>query len=243
MSFDVAAPLVVPDDVVITPVRSLSPELRRQLDGELDDYAITRPRSRTPSRIIDATTAQLLDQFRVGTPIVEAVLSFSRTNGSDPEETLEAAFPALQRLVGDGLLVPAGSDAAHAIETALAPGDHVGDFELLEVVQTLDDSEVYRARSGRGGAVAVKLARSPSSGARRQFRREAAVLKILEVAPAPRLEGDGDLDGRPFIAIEWLDGSDVVTAARAWELADRPVTELALRVADAYAAVHGRGVL
>ena len=103
MSFDPAAPVVVPDDVVITPVRSLLPGLRQQLEGDLSDYAITRPHARTPSRIVDALTAQLLQEFRVGTPIVEAVLRFSRTNGTDPEETLEAAFPALQRLINDGL--------------------------------------------------------------------------------------------------------------------------------------------
>ena len=156
MRFDLAAPLVVPEDVAITPVRSLSPELRGQLEGDLTDYAITRPRSRTATRIVDELTAQLLDEFRAATPIVDAVIRFSRANGSDPEETLEAAFPALQHLVNDGLLVPAASDAAHAIAPTLAVGDRVGDLEILHVVQTLVDVEVYRAHSDGGADVALE---------------------------------------------------------------------------------------
>ena len=105
MSFSVADPFVIPEDVVLTSVRSLPAALRRELECEDDDCAITRPHSRTPSRVIDASTADLLREFAEAKPITEAIIAFSRTNGTNPEETLVEAFPALQRLVNDGLLV------------------------------------------------------------------------------------------------------------------------------------------
>jgi hypothetical protein len=111
VSFSVADPFVIPEDVVLTSVRSLSPALRRELECEEDDCAITRPHSRTPSRVIDASTADLLRQFAEAKPITEAIIAFSRINGTNPEETLVEAFPALQRLVNDGLLVLASSSA------------------------------------------------------------------------------------------------------------------------------------
>ena len=49
-----------------------------------DDYAVRRKRSRTPSRVIDASTADLLRQFVEAKPITEAIIAFSRLNGSDP---------------------------------------------------------------------------------------------------------------------------------------------------------------
>src|SRR3954471_22773558 len=123
VSFAVAAPYVIPDDVVLTAARSLSLTLRRELECQDDDYAVRRKRSRTPSRVIDAETAALLQQFTEAKPITEAVIAFSRLNGSDPEETLVEAFPALQRLINDGLLVRADSEARNAVESSFATGD------------------------------------------------------------------------------------------------------------------------
>jgi RNA polymerase sigma-70 factor (ECF subfamily) len=57
-------PLVLPPDVMLLPVAELPEDVRRQLTWEEGDYAVTRPRSRTPSRIVDAAAADLLGQFR-----------------------------------------------------------------------------------------------------------------------------------------------------------------------------------
>src|SRR5689334_5639754 len=55
-AFTVADPFVMPEDVVLTSVSALPPALRRELECEDGDYAVTRPHSRTPSRVIDAST-------------------------------------------------------------------------------------------------------------------------------------------------------------------------------------------
>ena len=245
MSFTVADPFVMPEDVVLKSVRSLPAALRHELDCEDEDYAVTRPHSRTPSRVIDAGTADLLRRFAEATPIVEAIIAFSRANGSDPEETLVEAFPVLQRLVNDGLLVLATSSARKAIEASFAPGDRIDGFVVLDVVQVLEDSEVHRAEAADGTRVAIKVARPEAQGLRRALAREAAVLRRLDGTATPRVIGDGSIDDRAYLAVEWLEGADVARTGQALLArgeADRAFG-LAGRLLDAYAAIHAQGVL
>ena len=175
----------MPEDVVLTSVRSLPAALRRELECEDGDYAVTRPHSRTPSRVVDASTADLLRQFAQAKPIVEAIIAFSRASGNDPEETLSEAFPALQRLVNDGLLVLAGSNASKAIKPSFSPGERLAGFVVVDIVQVLEDSEVYRAEAGDGAVVAVKVARPEAAGLRRALAREEAILRRLDGTATP----------------------------------------------------------
>lgn len=245
MSFSIADPFVIPEDVVLTSVRSLPAALRLELECEEDDCAITRPHSRTPSRVIDGSTADLLRQFAEAKPITEAIIGYSRINGTDPEETLVEAFPALQRLVNDGLLVLADSSASKAIEPTFSIGDRIDGFAVLDVVQVLEDSEVYRGEAADGQLVAIKVARPDAAGIQRAFAREAAVLRSLDGSVTPRVMSDGRVDDRAYLAVEWLEGRDVSTTAQAF-LA-RGETErtfnVASRLLDAYAAIHAQGVL
>jgi hypothetical protein len=57
-------PWVLPAGVVITLVKDLPPSLRDRVQGEDRDYAVSRPRARTPSRIIDSQAAALLKEFQ-----------------------------------------------------------------------------------------------------------------------------------------------------------------------------------
>jgi hypothetical protein len=245
MNFAAAAPYVIPDDVVLTAARSLSSALRSELACQDDDYAIRRKRSRTPSRVIDAETAALLQQFSEAKPITEAIIAFSRLNGSDPEETLVEAFPALQRLINDGLLVRADSGARNAVEPSFATGDHIGDFVIVDEVQVLEDSEVYRGKASDGRFVAVKIARPQATGLRKAFAREAAILRVLDGTASPRVVGTGDIGERTYLAVEWQEGRDIASAGHA--LVARSETarafELVCNLLDAYAAIHARGVL
>src|SRR5690349_6501545 len=97
-------PLVLPPDVVLVPVAELPPEVRDKLRGEEGDFALTRPRARTPSRLVDADAAALLGEFARPATVVEAVIRFSRARGADPEATLEDAYPLLERLLAGGFL-------------------------------------------------------------------------------------------------------------------------------------------
>ncbi len=245
MTFSVVDPFVMPEDVVLTSVRSLPEALRRELECEEDDYAIRRPHSRTPSRVIDASTAELLRQFSEAKPIIDAVIAFSRLNGSDPEETLVDAFPALRRLVNDGLLVLAGSSSSRAVESSFAPGDRFDGFTIVEAVQVLEDSEVYQAEAADGELVAVKVARPEASGLGRALAREAAILRRSDGTVTPLVMGDGRIDDRAYLAVQWLQGRDVATTGHALLARGEPqrAFELASRLLEAYAAIHSRGIL
>jgi eukaryotic-like serine/threonine-protein kinase len=239
-------PLVLPPDVLLVPVTDLPEEVRRQLTWDEGDYAVTRPRSRTPSRIVDAGAAELLGQFRSPVTIVDAVIRFSRGRSLNPETTLEEAYPLLERLLASGFLVAEGTDGAQAIEQSLKPGDRIAGFEVLECVQGLDDTELYQVRFGSETA-ALKIERPAAAGrSAADFAREAAVLGHLEGSGiAPRLLAQGESGGRHFLAVKWCSGVDGYTAAAELRRKDDRAGLLALAraIVDAYVRLHDRGVI
>lgn len=238
-------PLVLPPDVLLVPVAELAEDVRRQLTWEEGDYAVTRPRSRTPSRIVDAGAADLLGQFREPVTIVEAVIRFSRERELDPETTLEEAYPLLERLLASGFLVSEGSDDAGAIRESLQPGQEIAGFEVLECVQGLEDTELYQVRS-EAGTAALKIERPQAAGrVANDFARESAILEHLAGEISPRLLARGEIEGRHWLAIEWCPGADgYVAAAELRRRQDRAgLLALARSVLDAYVRLHDRGVL
>lgn len=237
-------PLILPPDVLLLPVAELPDELRGQLRCEEGDYAVTRPRSRTPSRVVDAQAAALIGEFKSPRTIVEAVLRYSRAREIDPERTLEEAYPLLQGLVGSGFLVPEGDAGAESIQPSLHPGDEIAGFEVVECVQGLEDTELYQVR-GETSEAALKIERPASAGKTGLFEREGAILEHLDGRGAPRLLAAGEIDGRRYLAIEWLPGIDAASAADELRRAGDRAGVLALcrAVARAYADLQGRGVI
>ncbi|MEA2604664.1 MAG: eukaryotic-like serine/threonine-protein kinase [Acidobacteriota bacterium] len=237
-------PLILPSDVLLVPVAELPDELRARLRCEEGDYAVTRPRSRTASRVVDAQAAVLLGEFKSPCTIVEAVLRYSRAREVDPQKTLEEAYPLLQTLLNAGLLVPEGDAGAAAIQPSLLPGEEIAGFEVIECVQGLDDTELYQVRQGATTA-ALKIERPAAAGRTGLFEREAAVLERLAGQGAPRLLASGEIDGRRYLAIEWFPGVDAETAADELRRAgDREVLlALCRAVVRAYASLHERGVI
>ena len=240
---------VLPADVVVPPVEELPPDLREQVGGGPGDYAVTRPRTRTMSSIVDAKTAALLESFRTPSTIVDAVIAFSAAEGLDPRETLDDAFAVLGGFVNEGLLVAPGSELAGPIETSFEPGDRVGAFEVLEPVNVIVDTEVYRGRAPDGSAVALKIAR-PGTGRhmRAAFAHEAAALEHLDGRVNPRLVELGEVDSRAFLALSWCGGVDAYYAAAEARALDEAaglpaLLTLAERVIGAYAHLHAQGVV
>ena len=156
-------PLVLSPDLILVPVADLPEDVRARFEHDEGDVAITHPRSRTPSRILDARSAELLEEFRTPRTIVEAVIRFSRAREADPEATLEEAYPLLQRLLDSGFLVPEGSEEAAGVHPALAPGEEVAGYEVVECVQGLEDTELYQVR-GPAGIAALKIERPATTG-------------------------------------------------------------------------------
>ncbi|HEY2294076.1 MAG TPA: protein kinase, partial [Thermoanaerobaculia bacterium] len=245
-------PILLSPDVILVPVAELPEDVRRRLDPNDGDWAITHPRARTPSRLLDAASAALLAELKTPRTIVDAVIRYSQARDLDPESTLVEAYPLLERLLAAGFLVAEGSDEAGGIAPALKPGDRVAGFEVLECVQALEDTELHLVRGqigGQSGAAALKIERPAARGKNQEaFAREAAVLERLGGLSgkiAPRLLVTGDLDGRHWLAVEWLPGVDASTAAAELRRRGDRAGLLALcrAVLAAYARLHERGVI
>jgi serine/threonine-protein kinase len=243
-------PLILFPEAVLVPVLELPDAVRARFTHEAEDWALTHPRLRSASRILDARAAELVSEFREPVTIVEAVIRFSRAKSTDPETTLEEAYPLLEQLVSNGFLVPASAVDGESHLPALYPGEEVAGGTVLECVQSLEDTEIYLVRLEDGGTAALKIERpSPTGRIGGVFQREAAILEHLEGDPTPRLLGVGEHGehlGRRWLLMEWCAGIDV--SHRAWELraagAEKAeLLALCRAVAAAYARLHARGVV
>ena len=244
----IADPMLLPPDVELTPVEELPEEIRAQFTYRQGDHAVTRPRARSTSSIVDANTALLLGSFRTPTRIVDAVLGFASERQLDPRETLERSYPVLKDLVADGFLVPADSPFAEPVEASvLAEGAAVGRFRVVRPVQVMIDTQLYLARDDEGRDVALKVGRAGSDSSA-LFAHEARILRALDGRVSPRLIELGEADGRTYLVVSWHPGADAESAAA--ELRRLPpadgrerLLELGDRIVAAYADIHRRGVL
>ena len=245
---EILGPIVLPADVVLLPVEELPEATRARLNCEPGDYALTRPRSRTPSNIVNAHTAGLLEHFRSPSSIVDAVVHYSVAAQLDPRETLESAFAVIRGLFNAGLLLAADSQLAQPIDATYAAGDAVASFSIVEVVHVILDTEVYLARTPVPTFAALKIARP---GAERHVNRrlanEADILGRLDGRVSPRLLERGDIDGRFFLAMSWspgVDAHEAAASARARGPGGRTeLLNLVNRIVEAYAHLHDQGVL
>ncbi|HEY6252690.1 MAG TPA: lanthionine synthetase LanC family protein [Candidatus Angelobacter sp.] len=242
-------PFVLPAGTVLLPVRELPENLRRDLQAEEDDFAISRPNSRTQSKIVDPEAAALIRHFQTPHTIAQAVARYSKEKAEDAERLLEEAFPLLQSLINSQLLVAADSKEAQEIKPTLAAEDAVEGWTVVSCVQTLEDTELYQVRGAEGGFAALKIARAGAgSGVRSMLDREAGVLGRLKGTVVPKLIQSGDWNERRYLLIEWCPGTDVSTVAegirrRSSSESRRDLLGLANAVVDAYARLHEQGVI
>lgn len=246
---EVTGVFLLPPDAELVPVSQLPHERRETLSADDGDFALTRLRSRSQSKIIDADTARLLGQFKTKTTIVDAILRFNAEYGGDPEALLEAAYPILENLIQSELLVAEGSEQSEPVQASLAAGDDWAGLRIVRLVQILEDTELYEARGADGGALALKIARrAEAKDVERLLRREAGILHHLDGVISPRLIAHDVCDGRSFLASEWLPGVSGSRHATHWRSIQssegrRRLLEFCSRIADAYTCLHEQGVV
>lgn len=241
-------PHVLPDDVEILPVRELDAETRAKLGCEEDDFAVSRPRSRTVPKIVDRQAGELLLQFAQPRTIVDAIVEFSTARNEEPEQLLVDAYPMLQRFLRAGLLVETGSQGARRITTSLNAGDVIQGWEIVEAIHVLEDVELYQVRDATRSAAAMKIVRRADPEASSATEREALVLAHLDGSIAPRLLSSSAYEGRAFVVMEWRSGVDACRASEELRSAEhtefRPrLLRLCKAIAEAYAVLHGRGII
>jgi predicted Ser/Thr protein kinase len=239
--------LRLPDDVLLIAVRELSADSRRGITCSDEDYVITRPHSRTPSKIVDSQGAALLREFHEPRTVVEAVIRHGQNIGADPDKLLEDAFPMLQRLLRSQFLVPADSERAKISRASLQKGSNFCNYRILSCLQLLDDTEVYQVTDQRGRFAALKILRYANRPELAMtIKREAAILKQLDGRTNPKLLRQGAYKFRSFLLTEWCAGS--LASAVADELRQQPRSREKLftvcgAIIEAYVNLHSQGIL
>lgn len=107
---------------------------------------------------------------------------------------------------------------------------------------------VFRAtRVADGSPVALKV--GTGAGSRAQLAAEAETLAFVDLDGVPRVldagllpASSGELRGRPFLALEWVDGTTVVPAKIETAARERTAWAVARDVGRVLAALHGAGL-
>jgi eukaryotic-like serine/threonine-protein kinase len=243
---------VLPQDVELRPVQELSQELRQSTGAADGDFALSRPNSRSPSKIIDASAAQLVRQFEKPSTIAQAVARFSRIQiGPEPlaaEQILEEALPLLRSLIHAGLLVEAGSTRLTPSTESLAPGETTDSWSIARCVQSLEDTELYLVSNDNRQWGALKIARPDDAGAQRMIQNETELLRDESVSSLPTLLASGRWHDRPYFVTEWISGINAASAAAEIREEASPdlrqqLHALGAAILEAYSDLHEHGIL
>ncbi len=132
---------------------------------------------------------------------------------------------------------------------ALAVGTRVGPYRIDALVGEGGMGEVYRARRVDGGyaqTVAVKVLRPGyfTAEAVRRFRVERQVLaRLVHPGIAAIYDGGTLADGRPYLVLQFVDGTPITAYCDAHQLGVRDRLRLVCRVAEAVQFAHGHLVV
>jgi serine/threonine protein kinase len=141
------------------------------------------------------------------------------------------------------------SDARNLYGEILAPGALVGSYVVDGLACEGGFASIYRAHHALGRErAALKVLRLPMAGCERltlRFRQEAEVISRLHHPHIVRIFEVGELyDGRPYIAMEWLDGRNLAQELRArGSFSEQEALAIMSEVGDAVAAAHHRGII
>ena len=181
----------------------------------------------------------------------ERAAFLDQTCDGDPEMRLEvesliaAAEPAQSFLAGDAL-----ENATLVLEETGSEsliGSRIGPYLIQQQLGTGGMGEVYLAQDVRlRRQIALKLLDHSLMGDSRshqRFLREARMASALDHPNICTIHEVGEEAGRPFIAMQFVEG---VTLMRAIDGKPMPLDSLfglSLQIADAIAAAHARGII
>ena len=238
-----ADPFVLRGDVLLIACADLNDDLRGRIAFDEGDFTLSRRHGRALAQVVDRDTAALLELFRKPRTIAEAVVENSRSLGKDPDVWLDELLPHLGTFIDHRVLVPADSEEGEEIRPQFLSGTVVSGWRIVRCASLIDDSEIYQLRNAAGEIAALKIARG-NANLERLFENEAAIFRLLDGSGlAPRLLDAATSDGRPYLILEWVPGSEAGIAAADLRHDRSALIDLCAAIAAAYAALHERGVL
>src|SRR5262245_4459827 len=130
----------------------------------------------------------------------------------------------------------------------LAAGSRLGPYEVVSLLGAGGMGEVYKARDTRlDRLVAIKIVAGGIDDAtvRERLMREARAASALNHPHICTIHDVGDEEGRPFIAMEWIDGETLAArlARTGAALAVEETVRLAAQIADALDTAHTSGIV
>ena len=129
----------------------------------------------------------------------------------------------------------------------VAPGDRVGQYEIVSAIGEGGMGEVYRARDttlGRDVALKFMLHAAPLEAPRLdRLQREARALAALNHPNILTIHEIGDAGGVPFLVLEWVGGGSLADQRDKGPRSMEQFLRVALPVADALGAAHDQGIV
>jgi serine/threonine protein kinase len=124
-------------------------------------------------------------------------------------------------------------------------GSRFGPYVVLEVLAQGGQGIVFKARHSEvAKVVALKVLLEPDPPGRARFRQEAQVLANLRHPNLPVVSSLGEERGRPYVALEYVEGQDLKSVIRSRGVPDFAWTVSALAaVARTVHYCHEQGVV
>ncbi|MCE7064068.1 protein kinase domain-containing protein [Dyadobacter sp. CY326] len=239
---------ILPEDVQVLPVEKLPQQARAKFEYETDDFIITYTHARNTSKIIDASSASLLQEFRKPKSLPEGVLTYALLNNLDAQKILEGSYTFLTRLRSEGFLV-SYDDTFGKEKLFFRPGERFKEYEIVSKLDGVADTEIYKIKKN-GQLFALKLLKTKKKTPQllANFYNEIDILNALDDVINPSLTEYGEYEEDHFLIMDWVDGETCLQAAEKYQNLHDQSNVLALlniscRILNAYRHLHSQGII
>jgi Protein kinase domain len=174
-------------------------------------------------------------------------LSSARVMLSDPAR--KKAYDAMLRAAASGeKQLQAEAATSPTAETPAAKGNDFGNYQILALITNANTGAIYKAQRRSDGLI-VSLKVVPKELAKqtefmKRLKREFDLTKNIQHPHVVASYELGEVQGRPFLAFEYVGGADLGRVVNEHGPMAVPIAiETARRIADGLAHLHSKGIV